>query len=194
MSRKYKFHNPEGLYFISFATVYWIDVFIRNEYKNILIDSWKYCQKNKGLKIHAWVIMTSHVHMIISSHDNKLENIIRDMKSWTSSELKKSIKLNPQESRREWMLWMMERAGKKNSNNDNFQFWQQHNKPIELLNNEMMQQKLDYIHNNLAKRSHDAIASNPVEEGIVFRSGDYVYSSAKNYCGEKGMLDIVIIE
>ncbi|MFO7657406.1 MAG: transposase, partial [Bacteroidales bacterium] len=86
MCRRYKFHNPEGLYFVSFATVYRIDLFIRNEYKNVLIESWKYCQQNKGLNIHAWIIMTSHVHMIISSHNNKLENILRDMKSWTSSE------------------------------------------------------------------------------------------------------------
>ncbi|MBN2610059.1 MAG: transposase [Bacteroidales bacterium] len=148
MSRKYKFRNPEGLYFISFASVYWIDVFIRVEYKNVLIDSWQYCQQNKGLNIHAWVIMTSHVHMIISSNTNKLEDIVRDMKSFTAGQLKKAIAENSQESRKEWMLWMFERAGKKNGNNKNFQFWQQHNKPIELVDNKIMQQKLDYIHNN----------------------------------------------
>ena len=124
MSRKYKFHNPEGIYFISFATVYWLDVFIRNDYKNILIESWKFCQLNKGLIIHAWIIMTSHVHMIISSQSNKPENIVRDMKSYTSGQLRKAISEHPQESRREWLLWMMERAGKKKSNNNNFQFWQ----------------------------------------------------------------------
>ena len=101
MSRKYKFHNPEGLYFVSFATVYWIDVFIRNEYKNVLIESWKYCQKNKGLNIHAWVLMTSHVHMIISSQAGKPEDIMRDMKSFTSNRLKKEISENPKESRKE---------------------------------------------------------------------------------------------
>ncbi len=105
----------------------------------MFIDSINFCIENKGLIVYGYVIMSSHVHMIISSHDNKVENILRDMKSWTSSELKKSIKQNPQESRREWMIWIMERAGKKNSNNDNFQFWLQHNKPIELIDNEMMQ-------------------------------------------------------
>jgi len=44
MSRNYKFNNPEGTYFISFATVEWVDVFTRNEYKNILIESLKCCQ------------------------------------------------------------------------------------------------------------------------------------------------------
>jgi len=181
MSRKYKFHNPEALYFVSFATVYWIDVFIRNEYKNVLIESWQYCQQNKELNIHAWIIMTSHVHMILSSQTNKLENIMRDMKSYTSHQLRKAINENPKESRRKWILLMMERAGKKNGNNKNFQFWQQHNKPIELSNNKIIQQKLDYLHNN------------PVQEGFVYKPDDYVYSSAKDYCGQTGLLDIILI-
>ncbi|GAA4273197.1 hypothetical protein GCM10022258_24910 [Aquimarina gracilis] len=39
MSRKYKFHNKRGLYFVSFATVYWIDVFTRQLYFDVLADS-----------------------------------------------------------------------------------------------------------------------------------------------------------
>ena len=159
MGRKYKFHNPEGLYFVSFATVYWIDVFIRNEYKNELIESWKYCQQNKGLNIHA-IIMTSHIHLIISAQTGKPEDIMRDLKSFTSNQLNKAISENPRESRKEWMLWMMERACKKNCNNNNFQFWQQHNKPIELTNNKIIQQKLDYIHNNPVRRD---LAKSPEE-------------------------------
>ena len=61
MSSKYKFHNPEGCYFVTFAVVGWVDVFTRNVYKDILIESWKYCQQKKGLLIHAYVIMTNHV-------------------------------------------------------------------------------------------------------------------------------------
>ena len=38
MSSNYKFHNPEGVYFVSFAIVEWLDVFTRNEYKDIIID------------------------------------------------------------------------------------------------------------------------------------------------------------
>src|SRR5690349_20531110 len=106
MSRKYKFWDSEKLYFISFAVVNWIDVFIRNEYKYELVNSWKYCIENKGLEVYGWCIMTSHVHMIIGCKGNKLENIVRDMKSYTSTRLRKLIKEHPQESRREWMLWM----------------------------------------------------------------------------------------
>ena len=69
MSRKYKFHNPDGAYFVSFAVNKWIDVFTRNEYKNIMVESLKYCQQNKGLELFAWCIMTNHVHLIIQAKD-----------------------------------------------------------------------------------------------------------------------------
>jgi putative transposase len=182
MSRKYKFRDNSKLYFISFAVVYWIDVFIRNEYKYELLESWKYCQKEKGLEIYAWCIMTSHVHMIIGSESQNLEDIVRDMKSYTSGRLRKAIAENPVESRREWMLWMMERAGKRNGNNKGWQFWLQHNQPIELSNAAITKQKIDYLH------------ANPVDAGFVELPNEWLFSSAKDYYGEKGLLEIILIE
>ncbi len=103
------------------------------------------------------------------------------MKKYTSKAIIKAIEENPQESRKEWLLWFFERAGKKNSNNSKYQFWQQNNKPIELSNSKILEQKLNYIHNN------------PVEEGIVFESHEYRYSSAVDYAGSKGMIDIELV-
>jgi REP element-mobilizing transposase RayT len=74
MSRNYKFHNPEGTYFISFAVVEWLDVFTRNEYKDIILDSLRYCQKEKGMEIFAWCIMTNHIHLIFRSVKGKIIN------------------------------------------------------------------------------------------------------------------------
>jgi putative transposase len=113
-----------------------------------MLDSWKHCQAKKGLEIYGWCIMTSHIHMIIGSDGEKLEDIMRDMKKHTSLELKKAIKNHPGESRREWLLSMMESAGKENSQNLSFQLWQQDNHPIELSDFRILHQKLDYIHNN----------------------------------------------
>lgn len=182
MSIKYKFRDQERLYFVSFAVVYWLDIFIRNEYKDILVESLKYCQQKKGLEIYAWCVMSSHVHLIIGTTGNKMEDILRDFKGFTSKALKKAILDHPTESRKEWLLWMMQRAGKKNSNNLGFQFWQQDNHPIELWDNYMMEQKLAYIHHN------------PVVSGIVDEPMHYLYSSARDYAGIKGLLDIKLIE
>jgi len=92
MSRKYKFSDNDKLYFISYAVVYWIDVFVRKEYKDMVLASWQHCQRDKGLEIYGWCIMPSHVHTIIGSNKNKLEEIVRDTKSYTSTQLKKAIK------------------------------------------------------------------------------------------------------
>lgn len=126
--------------------------------------------------------MTSHVHLIIGTTFKKMEGILCDFKSHTSTQLRKMIKDNQQESRFEWLLWMMERAGNKNSNNNGFQFWQQNNHPIELWDNYMKEQKLDYLHEN------------PVVSGFVSKTADYLYSSARDYCGEKGLLEVKLIE
>jgi REP element-mobilizing transposase RayT len=177
MSRKYKFHDQDSLYFITYAVVQWIDVFTREDYNRIILDSWKYCIDKKGLEVSAWCIMTNHIHMIIGSHGEPIEGIVRDMKSYTSTTLKKMLTSNHEESRRDWILAMMEQAGKMNSQNNDFQFWQQHNKPMPLTDNYIIDQKLDYIHNN------------PVKAGYVDNPQDWRYSSARDYCGIKGLLD-----
>ncbi|MBK7885352.1 MAG: transposase [Chitinophagaceae bacterium] len=182
MSRKYKFTDNDKLYFVSFAVINWIDLFIRNEYKEVVVKSLEYCQREKGLELYGWCIMTSHVHLLIGSVKDPMQNIMRDLKRHTSEELHKAIQKNNIESRKEWMLWMMERAGKKNSNNINFQLWQQHNHPIEIINNEMAHQKLQYIHYN------------PVTAGFVAKPEDWLFSSAIDYYNGKGLLQIIKLD
>jgi len=126
--------------------------------------------------------MTSHVHMIIGSHKDKLERIMQQMKMHTSIKLKKAIENNVDESRRDWMLALMQQAGTMNSNNINFQLWRQDNHPIELTTPAIAHQKLDYIHNN------------PVEAGFVEKPEDYLYSSARDYFGMKGLIEIELLD
>ncbi len=148
MSRVSKFRNPEAIYLVSFLTVNWIDVFKRREYKDIIVDSLNYCIKNKGLVVYAWVIMSNHVHLVIERRSVALEDVMRDLKKRTSKTILKAIEENPQESRKEWMLWMFGRAGVKNGSNTKYQFWQQHNQPIELgIEAFAIDSSIDYIHN-----------------------------------------------
>lgn len=167
MSRKYKFGDKEGAYFISFAVVNWIDVFTRDLYFSCVIESLEYCRKYKGMEIYGYCIMPSHVHLIFRSSSADPSGLIRDFKGYTSKKLLKLIESNGQESRKEWLLWMFERAGQKNSNITKRQFWQQNNKPIEIWSLKVFEQKLTYIHNN------------PVVSGFVIDPIDYKYSSAK---------------
>ena len=182
MSRNYKFHNPEGAYFISFAVVDWLDVFTRNDYKDIFIESLTYSQENKGMEIYAWCIMTNHVHLIFRSiNGQKPELLIGDLKRFTSNKIVKAIIDNPRESRKDWLLEQFQKAASKSSNVKKYQFWRHDNKPIELWSNRVIFEKINYIHNN------------PVEEGLVYNPEDYVYSSARDYSGEKGILNGVVM-
>ena len=176
MSRKYKFHNPDGVYFVSFAVQGWVDALTRSEYKDILIENLSYCQKNKGLEIFAWYIMSNHVHLIIRAKEGYLlSDILRDFKKFTSKAIIQAISDNPQESRKEWLL-------KQFKTETGYSFWRGDNQPIELWSNKVIDQKLNYLHQN------------PVEEGLVFKAEDYRYSSAYDYAGGNGMLDILVIE
>ena len=141
MGRKYAIRDQEAIFFVTFTVVNWIDLFFRDEYKQIIINSLIYCQQNKGLNIHAYCIMTSHIHLILRvNRGHNLSDAIRDMKSHTSTQLKLSINGNTKESRKVWIIWMFERTGKKNKRNSDFQLWQHHNHPIELNSIEMLSQ------------------------------------------------------
>ncbi|WP_452598216.1 REP-associated tyrosine transposase, partial [Pontimicrobium sp. MEBiC01747] len=167
-----------GLYFVSFATVNWIDVFTRQVYFNVLVDSINYCRKEKGMELYCYCFIPSHIHLIFRSSNNQPSELLRDFKRYTSKKVMKTIENNPQESRREWLLWMFERAGKKNTTTTKHQFWQHHNKPIELWSEQVIKQKIDYIHNN------------PVEAGFVVNAIDWKYSSARNFQDDNTVLEI----
>ena len=177
----YKVRNQKGIYYLTFTVVYWIDLFSRHNYRDILIDSLKYCQQEKQLIIYGYVIMSNHIHLIVQSENGKLSEIIRDFKSFTSKRIIETITEYP-ESRREWMLSMFERAAKKHKRNTKYQVWKHENHPIELESNEFLNQKLEYIH------------MNPVRACLVQNPEDYLYSSAGTYAEMPGLLEISKIE
>ena len=169
----YKIRNVEGIHFITFAVVEWVDVFTRSEYKDILVESLSFCQEKKGLILYCWCIMSNHVHFMASAQNKNLSDILRDFKKFTSTQITTAILKNPQESRKNWMVDIFRNAAKENSRNTGYQFWRQDNHPIECFSFDFTKQKLDYIHNN------------PVAAGIVFNPEDYLYSSANEFSAIK---------
>jgi hypothetical protein len=119
--------------------------------------------------------------LIFRAKNNNPSDLIRILKTYTSKKLQATIKENNQESRRDWLTRLFQRAGKNNSNVVNGQFWRQHNKPIELWSPEVIDQKIEYIHNN------------PVEAGFVNESFHWRYSSAIDFSGGKGVIEIDLL-
>lgn len=165
----YKIRNKEGIHFVTFSVVEWVDVFTRKDYAEILIESLRYCQSNRGLVIYSWCIMSNHVHLVVSAKQNDTSDILRDFKKFSAKAIIKAISEHPSESRKEWMIEIFKREGENNSRNSMYQFWRQDNQPKELFSAEFAKDKLNYIHNN------------PVEAGIVSKAEEYSYSSARDY-------------
>ncbi|TPE44662.1 REP-associated tyrosine transposase [Pontibacter mangrovi] len=180
MSLKYKAHNPDGIYFVTLTVVEWADVFTRRDYCELVCESISYCQQKKDLIVYAWCIMTNHVHLFCSAP--KLTDVLRDLKKYTSRFLVDAVKMNSRESRKNWLLWMFKSAGEKSASHGEYQFWQLGGHYVELSTNELMEQRLEYLHQN------------PVKAGFVEEPEHWYYSSARDYAGEKGRLEVVLIE
>tara|TARA_R110002049_G_scaffold286102_3_gene467735 strand:- start:168 stop:713 length:546 start_codon:yes stop_codon:yes gene_type:complete len=181
MSSKYKVRDQEEVYFVTITVIDWVDLLSRPEYKNIIISSLKYCSEYKGLNIHAFVIMSNHFHAILSSQQAPLESLIRDMKKYTSKELIRAVN-EVAESRREWLLKKFAFAANRIKNGVDYKVWQDGFHPVALTNNKMIDERLNYIHDN------------PVVQGLVYEPEHYVYSSARDYAGRRGLLSLQLIE
>ena len=177
MSSGYRIGDQQALHYVTFTIVEWIDVFTRRVYRDIVLDSFRYCQTNKGLQVHAWVIMSNHVHAILSTPEGKLSDVIRDLKGHTSKAIVAAVE-SENESRREWMIArFVANAVVTHARNTNYQVWTHDNHPLQMQSH-TIKQRADYIHQN------------PVRAGWVDEPRDYIYSSARDYQDEPGLLKI----
>jgi putative transposase len=158
--------NTDAPYFLSLSVVGWIDVFTRSTYADELITNLNYCQSNKGLEVYAYVIMPSHLHLIARRNEGSLNELMREFKSYMAKRILHLIENNPQESRKIWLLYLFRYYARHQKQNAHYQFWQKTSHPIALFSPAVLQQMMDYIHQN------------PVEAGIVDEAQHYVYSSA----------------
>ena len=181
MSTKYKATIPDAAYFITISTVGWIDVFTRLRQKHLLINSLTFCQKNKGLEIFAFCIMSNHLHLLCKAEEGSvLCNIIRDFKKFTSKQIIKNIVEYP-ESRRYWMLDQFQKACSHLARDQRYKVWQNGYHAEIARSDWFIRQKINYIHNN------------PVVEQIVEYPTEYVFSSAKNYASLEGVLHVEVL-
>lgn len=179
MSERYKVVDSLTPTFVTITVVDWIDLFIRRSYCEILDASLNYCIKNKGLIVHAYVYMTSHIHLIVSSEKIELNEIIRDFKKFTSKELIMQIK-SQNESRREWMLSKFQFEAKRADRATNYKLWQDGFHPVILDSNKKKEQRVNYIHYN------------PIEAGFVHNERDWVNSSYLAYEDNNAFLNIKV--
>jgi REP element-mobilizing transposase RayT len=172
MRSRYTIREPGGLYFITCTVVQWIPLFTRKPYFDILIDSLRFCRQHKGLKIYAYVILDNHMHLVVAG--DKLTDIIRDFKSYTA----KLLIARLGQDQKTWVLNQLQYYKQANKTRSDYQVWQEGFHPQQIVSEEMLHQKIDYLHHN------------PVRIGVVAQPEDWVYSSARDYAGGKGLIEL----
>ena len=121
MSSGYQIDKQDAAYFLTMTTVEWVDIFKETKYKYFLCDSLNHCVKEKGLEIFAYVIMSTHLHMIARAKNENLSDVIRDFKKYTSGKLISKIKIelgnkylpDEERNRKEEMMKIFNQGGKK---------------------------------------------------------------------------------
>jgi REP element-mobilizing transposase RayT len=179
---KYLISDQHATYFLTFTVVRWIDVFSRQEYRNILVDSLNYCAREKGLTVFAWVIMTNHVHLVATCRvPHRMSDFLRDFKKFSSKQIVEAIHAIP-ESRRSWLLDAFGFEAKRTGRAQEFKLWKDDNHAIDLTHSNVdPMEKVRYIHEN------------PIRAGIVVEADHYIYSSAIDYAQGKGLVAVEVL-
>jgi putative transposase len=169
---RYKIYETIYPYFLTCSVVGWTPIFTRSETVQIILDSWKYLQENRGFSIYGYIILENHLHMIASS-----DNLSNDLASFKSFSARKIIELLEQR-RIEVLLRQLRYQKARHKQDRTYQLWQEGSHPQMIENDDIMWQKLEYIHNN------------PVLRGFVDDPLHWRYSSARNYAGQQGLITI----
>ena len=80
------------------------------------------------------------------------------------------------------LLWIFESQGKRGRSKEHIKVWRHENHPVILDRNEIIEERLNYLHEN------------PVRTGVCYTAEDYVYSSAGQYAGREGLLEVEFLE
>ena len=167
--RIYESHYP---YFLTCTVIGWLPVFTRPETVQIIYDSWKFLQDEGRLLIYGYVILENHLHLVASSPD--LAKEIGDFKSFTARKIIDHLEAKKVKTLLKWLRFLKAR----HKTDREYQLWQEGTHPEQVQNDEMMRQKLEYVHGN------------PVERGYVDEAIHWRHSSARNYAGLPGLFAV----
>ncbi len=145
MRSRYRVHHPERAHFVTCTIVEWLPVFTSPACCDIVVKSFEHCREHKELRIYAWVILENHLHAILAAPD--LSSLLRDLKSFTAARILEQVAAEG----RDWLLNQLQyyRSAHKSTTH---QVWQEGSHPQAIMDDTMMLQKLEYLHNNPVKR------------------------------------------
>jgi REP element-mobilizing transposase RayT len=169
---RYRIFDDHYPHFLTSTVVSWLAVFTRPETVEIVLDSWRFLQREGRLVLYGYVILENHLHWVASAED--LSKEVGDFKSYTARRILDCLERHGAET----LLRQLRYFKARHKTDQEYQLWQEGSHPEQIQDEEMMRQKLEYVHNNPVKRGY-------VDEAVHWR-----YSSARNYAGKPGLLEV----
>lgn len=174
----------DSSYFLTLNTVDKIDVFVRPAYKQAIADALNYFIETQGLIVYSWCLMTSHLHLIVRTREATAPAYFeRDFKKYTTPIILKTIEME-MDFRRDWMTRHFEDYGKPLRRIEKFHLWQNCSSPLRI---DCQQPR--YLLDRIAH-----IHENPVRERIVEQPEAYIFSSARDYAGIRGLVNVRVVQ
>jgi putative transposase len=171
---RYRFGDTHYPHFMTNTVVAWLPVFAHPEFANVILDSWRFLRREREVEILAYVIMENHLHWIAVGP--QLSKRVGEFKSFTATTIIKAM----EERGYKTMLQELEYFKLRHKTNQTHQMWQEGSHPQMIECDEMMWQKIEYIHCNPLRRGH-------VDDPLHWR-----YSSARNYASQAGLLEVCV--
>mgnify|MGYP000845592174 CR=1 FL=1 len=173
MRSRYTITESEGIYFLTITIVDWLPVVVGTAPCEIVLESLLFCRKQKELRLYAYVLMENHLHLVAEAPD--LTGCVQSFKRHTA----RSIINWATTTNKDWLLHQFGYCRKAYKHNSQYQVWQEGAHPQLIQGDDMLRQKMVYIHNN------------PVRRGYVDMPEHWRYSSARNYeSGDHTVLEI----
>jgi REP element-mobilizing transposase RayT len=169
---RYKIYEPTHPHFLTCTILHWLPLFTNQESVQIIIDSLTHLQKSDNMTIFSYVILENHLHLVANSDD--ISKTMQKFKSYTAYELLKLL----QKKNAQTLLKQFAFHKKAHKTHTTYQIWEEGFHPKLIQSEKMMMEKINYIHNNPVKRGY-------VDETIHWR-----YSSARDYNGTVGLLEV----
>jgi putative transposase len=170
---RYRIFDNRYPHFLTCTAVGWLPIFARPAIVQIVLDSWRFLQQHGRLAVYGYCILENHLHLIASSPE--LGKELGDFKSFTARQIVDHLKAKKDDLLLQAMAYYKER----HKSDRTYQVWQEGNHPQQIQSEEMMWQKLEYIH------------MNPVRRGYVDDPLHWRYSSARNYAGQPGWIEVM---
>jgi putative transposase len=174
----------DACYFLTLNIVDKIDLFVRPAYKQVISDALNHFIRTQGHYLYSWCLMGSHLHLVLRTREGMAPAYFeRDFKRYTTRALLKTIEME-MDLRRDWMLQRFEEYGKSLRRLEKYTLWQNCSGPLRIENDQprLLMDRIAHVHEN------------PVREGIVDQPEEYLFSSARDYAGIRGLVAVQVVQ